>query len=498
MRHPYGSALARIGHPPIPAGPAHPPALAWLGHPVTVVATIVLLINDHVLKALWPGLVTGKLSDVAGLLVAPPLLALVRVPALGATIATGTGFVLVKTTATGAALASQAWTLFAGPSRVLADPTDLVALPALGLAWLVSRRCRADHAVRRARTLIIVPVALIAVTATSQEPPSPSALSISVDGDAITVLPDQGLPWEKAVSRDGGRTWSVSPAPTSPPTSAPSPRPSPATRACLPDDPRHCYRLAPPRLVVDESLDGGRSWHTVWGVSEGREGVLRRHNDDNHKWPWQGSTAVAVQLVPDGHVVVAANGNDGIAVRDARGAWRRLGFSDEGFSADTAIPLRSPDIDLTTEYLVGLFAGLLALMAGLSAARRNGPQVSALSVTAYVLALIGFAVSVSYRSSLVAPLLILFGLACALTAVVLTVAAAVRARVSVRAALTLAAIVACTSSSICWIFSGWVSGTPDDYSTAVLSAWLAGGAGVAASVMVGWTDGRNAPGGPAA
>ncbi|WP_143120928.1 hypothetical protein [Streptosporangium canum] len=148
MRHPYGSVLARIGHPPIPAGPAHPPALAWLGHPVTVVATIVLLINDHVLKALWPGLVTGKLSDVAGLLVAPPLLALVRVPALGATIATGTGFVLVKTTATGAALASQAWTLFAGPSRVLADPTDLVALPALGLAWLVSRRCRADHAGR--------------------------------------------------------------------------------------------------------------------------------------------------------------------------------------------------------------------------------------------------------------------------------------------------------------------------------------------------------------
>ncbi|OUC96078.1 hypothetical protein, partial [Streptosporangium minutum] len=214
MRHPYGSALARIGHPPIPAGPVHPPALAWLGHPVTVVATIVLLINDHVLKALWPGLVTGKLSDVAGLLVAPPLLALVRVPALGATIATGTGFVLVKTTATGAALASQAWTLFAGPSRMLADPTDLVALPALGLAWLVSRRCRADHAVRRARTLIIVPVALIAVTATSQVPPPPSASSISVDGDAITVFPDHGLPWEKAVSRDGGRTWSVSPAPT--------------------------------------------------------------------------------------------------------------------------------------------------------------------------------------------------------------------------------------------------------------------------------------------
>ncbi|MEV4248084.1 hypothetical protein AB0J63_32310 [Streptosporangium canum] len=475
MRHPYGYALA------------------WLGHPVTVIATIVLLINDHVLKALWPGLVTGKLSDVAGLLVAPPLLALARVPALAATIATGTGFALVKTTATGAALASQAWTLVAGPSHVLADPTDLAALPALGAAWLVWRRCRSGHAVRRARTLIIVPVALIAVTATSQEPPPLSAMSVSVDGDAITVFS-----WEKAVSRDGGRTWSVPPAPTSTPAPAPSPWPSPATRACLPDDPRHCYRVVPPRLAVEESRDGGTSWNTVWEVSEGREKVLRRRNDDKYAWPWQGSTAIAVQLVPDGHVVVAANGNDGIAVRDARGTWRRLGFSAEGFSEDTAVPLRSPHIDLTMEYLIGLFTGLLGLMAGLSVARRNGQQISGLSVTAYVLAPVGFVFSFPSGSGLVASLMTLLGLACALTAAGLTVAAAVRARVSVRAALALAAIVPCTSLAICGIFSGWVSGTPDDYSTAVLLAWLAGGAGVAVSVLVGWMAARKAADRPAA
>src|SRR5574341_981347 len=49
--------------------------LAWLGHPVTVLAIGVMAVNDHVLKAVAPGLVTGKLSDVAGLVVAPPLLA---------------------------------------------------------------------------------------------------------------------------------------------------------------------------------------------------------------------------------------------------------------------------------------------------------------------------------------------------------------------------------------------------------------------------------------
>ncbi|WP_156325293.1 hypothetical protein [Nonomuraea sp. SBT364] len=40
---------------------------------MTVVAALVLLLNDHLLKHAWPGPVTGKLSDVAGLVVAPPL-----------------------------------------------------------------------------------------------------------------------------------------------------------------------------------------------------------------------------------------------------------------------------------------------------------------------------------------------------------------------------------------------------------------------------------------
>ncbi|GIH93849.1 hypothetical protein ACFFMN_16140 [Planobispora siamensis] len=43
-------------------------APTWLGHPATVIATFVLLTNDHLLKHLWPGLVTGKLGDLTGLI----------------------------------------------------------------------------------------------------------------------------------------------------------------------------------------------------------------------------------------------------------------------------------------------------------------------------------------------------------------------------------------------------------------------------------------------
>ena len=56
-------------------------AAADLTRPAPLIATAILALNDHVLKGSgWlPGTVTGKLSDVAGLFVAPiALVCLVR------------------------------------------------------------------------------------------------------------------------------------------------------------------------------------------------------------------------------------------------------------------------------------------------------------------------------------------------------------------------------------------------------------------------------------
>ena len=46
---------------------------ASLLHPLFLVSLLVLLINDHIAKDLYPGLITGKLSDFSGLLVLPVL-----------------------------------------------------------------------------------------------------------------------------------------------------------------------------------------------------------------------------------------------------------------------------------------------------------------------------------------------------------------------------------------------------------------------------------------
>ena len=157
--------------PPIDRLPAD-----GLLHPVSLIALGLLLVNDHVLKAVWPGALTGKLSDVAGLVLFPILvlsageLALV---ALGrwrrptrraltmAVVGSTMAFALVKTVpdaaiAAGWLLGIAQWLLSlpirAGtgtlgapivPTVIVVDPTDLLALPFVVLAiWIGRSRLR--------------------------------------------------------------------------------------------------------------------------------------------------------------------------------------------------------------------------------------------------------------------------------------------------------------------------------------------------------------------
>lgn len=141
-------------------------------HPVVVGAIAMLLVNDHWLKAAWPGFVTGKISDVAGLVFFPLfvqaavelalwVLGALRGPdrrvLIGAVVATGVGFALIQVWP--AASDAYRWGLgllqwpflsvAAGgvqPVRMVhltPDVSDLLALPALVLPlWLGWRRSR--------------------------------------------------------------------------------------------------------------------------------------------------------------------------------------------------------------------------------------------------------------------------------------------------------------------------------------------------------------------
>ena len=137
------------------------------------VAVAVLLVNDHVLKHALPGLLTGKLSDVAGMTFFPVLLAALlwalvparhrsdaahdRLLAL-ACFATAVVFTLTKTTALGNEAYRVGWGALQWPYRALLvlahhrtlprlarvvlvrDPSDVLAVPFVLVAYAAGRR----------------------------------------------------------------------------------------------------------------------------------------------------------------------------------------------------------------------------------------------------------------------------------------------------------------------------------------------------------------------
>lgn len=118
-----------------------------LGRLPLLLAILALALNDHVLKTTWPGLLTGKLSDFAGLFAFPLVVwggvdllagprARARLPLLGAlALLTVASFALLKTSSSARALYVDAYAAFGWPTAVAPDLTDLACLPMPLLAW---------------------------------------------------------------------------------------------------------------------------------------------------------------------------------------------------------------------------------------------------------------------------------------------------------------------------------------------------------------------------
>lgn len=124
-------------------------------HPVALLGLAVMIVNDWVLKPRFgPSAITGKLSDLGGLLAAPLFLT----AAIGLVLrlfrakdpylthrrlvlsiaATGVVFAAIKLSAHAAA-AFVAVISVVRPAEVYLDRTDLLCLPILGIAYWIGR-----------------------------------------------------------------------------------------------------------------------------------------------------------------------------------------------------------------------------------------------------------------------------------------------------------------------------------------------------------------------
>ena len=311
----------------------------WLGHPAFVACVALLVINDHVFKARFPGWWTGKLSDLAGLAVAAVVLA-VLVGARRGILVAGVLFLLLKTAP---GVAEAASPLLGGVTR--RDPTDLVALVVLLPSWRLlrpsghlprppsitrasvasvwrgaGRRCRA--ALSAIAPLAGAVVAAAATTATSCAPTS-AVTAVASDEQALYALVQESQSSRWARSTDGGRSWRRSEPPAAAPTPATSdddlyedPGPTGPQEACTSDG--ACWRLRD-RRVIERSVDGGEPIEELrltdaefsdisTGCTGGSIGVLAS------------IAATEGDGVPR---VVASLGAAGILVRDD-GTWDRV------------------------------------------------------------------------------------------------------------------------------------------------------------------------------
>ena len=148
------------------------PRFAIVASPGFIAAVLLLVANDHVLKAGFPGIVTGKLSDVAGLFVVGAL-AVRFVPSRSTRALGGVGALFIFWKSPLSQPLIDAWN-GVGPFTIVrvVDWTDLLALPVLPLALLYSRSAFSVVPVRITQAAMLAVTAL-AIMATSKYPGGP-------------------------------------------------------------------------------------------------------------------------------------------------------------------------------------------------------------------------------------------------------------------------------------------------------------------------------------
>ena len=195
-----------------------------LTHPVTIASLVVLLLNDALFKSLWPdSWVTGKLSDLAWVVFASPLLAFVLSLFLGRWLF-GRRAVIVTAYVGLPALYAAFNTFEPVHDRILwglslvsggtagspLDPTDSLVIPVgLGIAgWVWCRRPVGPDRLRVRLALLAAGVATFATVATDH----PGAdfglrnVGIASDGTVVAAARTHGRSFHHR-SNDGGLSW---------------------------------------------------------------------------------------------------------------------------------------------------------------------------------------------------------------------------------------------------------------------------------------------------
>jgi hypothetical protein len=345
-------------------------ALRLLVHPATLAAMLLLLVNDQLLRRLWPSTLTGKLGDFAWLFFIPFALAVLvallwpgrghQTSALVGAVAFGSVagvFALAKTVpAAHVGINSLAAAILGFEVGWRRDPTDVIALASVAAgAWLWWKTPEPAPRVVPLRSAGWVALAFAALLTVANAPaPEPGVYCLDArDGEMLAYAAYSGYR-----SVDGGLTWAT--MPNAQPGACPNPWSGAAGATDTVTDPRdenQLYRYTPGQSI-EISTDAGATWQSIYSMApetEAAEALTRKST----------SNAMLRSVPLDGKVdrstgnAVFAMGHEGVLVRRASdAAWREVAV---GSFRPTAVSGADDFLSL----LVG--EGLLAVALGLLA-----------------------------------------------------------------------------------------------------------------------------------
>lgn len=198
-------------------------AFQALAHPITISAMVMILLNALVFQPLAPSWLTGKLADLAWMVVLPLLLALLLAPLRRSNqkkaffMAAGlSALILIALKVfppTNNLVNTLSQTAFNTSLKLRLDPTDLLALAGMPLAWWIWRQ---PWQLTR-RIWRFAPLALLVMVslADAADPGYDQIDCLAVHQDSVIAFtPERSTSYTGKVSRkayissDNGQTWS--------------------------------------------------------------------------------------------------------------------------------------------------------------------------------------------------------------------------------------------------------------------------------------------------
>jgi hypothetical protein len=185
-------------------------ALNCLTHPVSILALLVLGLNDLILQVYWPSWWTGKLGDAAWMIFAPFLMVSVVIWLLPRKQSQNAfrfsffmvcaGFLLVKSVPGINFAIHDLARLFGLSLKLRLDPTDLGVLP---LAWVSWQIWNQKFVLIPCKSRALAGFALALVVTLADAAPPPSNCMLILEDNSIVVEATHS----QYRSQDGGITW---------------------------------------------------------------------------------------------------------------------------------------------------------------------------------------------------------------------------------------------------------------------------------------------------